>query len=91
VIHETDKYIVFKTINPATSIHYLVAPKAHIQDLNSIQNSNGIEIIEEMKTLGKEAIENLILHRILFRMRDIAFTYHHSIPSIIYIFIQLQN
>jgi len=40
-IHETDKCVSFRDINPQTPEHILVVPKKHIADIESISGHDG--------------------------------------------------
>lgn len=50
---ETDHLIVFPDINPKASIHLLIVPKEHIQDIYSISDELWKEIKEVACELGK--------------------------------------
>ncbi|MCK5759205.1 MAG: histidine triad nucleotide-binding protein [Clostridiales bacterium] len=39
-VYETEKIKVFKDINPVAPIHLIIVPKIHIEDLNSLDETN---------------------------------------------------
>lgn len=56
IIKESEKYVAFKTISPATSKHYLIAPKAHIQSI-AVLTPKDTKMIQEMVQFGRESLE----------------------------------
>jgi histidine triad (HIT) family protein len=55
IIYENDYIIAFEDIHPAAPVHYLVVPKKHIVDTNSIEEADGIYIIEVFKGIKEVA------------------------------------
>lgn len=39
-LYEDEKVVVFKDINPAAPVHYLVVPKEHIQSITHLQGNH---------------------------------------------------
>jgi len=58
VIKETNDIIVIKDINPKASIHYLIIPKKHFSNLNSINDNESI-LINELLLMPKKLSEDL--------------------------------
>ena len=57
VIKETDDIMVIDNIAPKTPIHYLVIPKKHIKDINSLENEDALLVgksVLMMKQLSAE-------------------------------------
>ena len=53
IIKETDDIIVIDNIAPKTPIHYLVIPKKHIKDINSLDNEDAF-LVGNMVLIMKE-------------------------------------
>ncbi len=58
VITETDDIIVIKDIAPKTPIHYLIIPKKHIVDLQSLEDADR-SLACNMLFMAQELSENL--------------------------------
>lgn len=56
VVYEDTKFIVFKTINPASNRHLLVTPKKHIQNLESLSGPVDAALVREMIKVGSVAL-----------------------------------
>lgn len=56
IVYEDMKYVVFETINPATSKHLLVSPREHIQNLKFLRGSEDAGLVREMMEVGKIAL-----------------------------------
>lgn len=57
IIKETDELIVIDNIAPKTPIHYLVIPKKHIKDINSLEQEDALlvgNMVLMMQELSKE-------------------------------------
>lgn len=57
VIDETEDLIVIKDIAPKAPIHYLIIPKCHIKDIQSIEEKNciiGNSILKIAQKLAKD-------------------------------------
>jgi len=57
IVAETDQVLVFKDINPKASIHDLIIPKKHIQDIQALSKQDGAlmgEIILMAQQLARE-------------------------------------
>jgi len=60
VVFENDQIIVFKDINPKTSVHLLIVPKKHIKSINELEDQDK-DLIAQMIFLAKElAVKNKI-------------------------------
>ena len=53
-VYEDENYFCFKTIRPATENHFLVCPKKHVQNINSLSGPSGARLVSEMKAVRKE-------------------------------------
>ncbi|HJZ24409.1 MAG TPA: HIT domain-containing protein [Candidatus Babeliales bacterium] len=58
VIAETKDIIVIDNIAPKTPIHYLIIPKKHIADINSLKQDDVI-LVGEMVMMAKKLSEDL--------------------------------
>ena len=58
IVHENEKILAFKDINPQAPIHILIIPKKRIPTINDIQ-SNDHELIGELVTTAKEIAKDL--------------------------------
>ena len=56
IVFEDSKFVVFKTINPASSKHLLVTPKKHIQNLESLKGPVDAALVREMIKIGAVAL-----------------------------------
>ena len=64
-VHETEKVVVFKDINPKADIHLLVVPKLHVESLNELDDKDLLgelmmTVKEVTKKLGLKAYKTLI-------------------------------
>eukprot|EP01038_Epipyxis_sp_PR26KG_P005905 gene5905-8148_t len=71
IVFEDNSFVVFKTIDPATSCHLLITPRVHIKNASSLQSSQDIELIENMVKVGKTALENFGINE-----NDAQFCFH---------------
>ncbi len=39
-VYEDDQFLAFKDLNPVAPVHFLVVPKAHIENVNAITADN---------------------------------------------------
>ena len=56
IVFEDSRFVVFKTIAPASRLHLLVTPKAHIKNIDSLSGPSGAALVREMITIGKLAL-----------------------------------
>ena len=56
IIFEDSKFVVFKTINPASNKHLLVTPKKHIQNLEALKGPADAALVREMIKVGVAAL-----------------------------------
>lgn len=65
IVYEDEDCVAFKTIAPATHTHYLVTPKAHIQNIASLFSEvekgersveDAIAVLERLTEVGRKAL-----------------------------------
>ena len=56
IVFEDSRFVVFKTIAPASRLHLLVTPKAHIKNIDSLSGPSGAALVREMIAIGKSAL-----------------------------------
>ena len=56
IVFEDTKFVVFKTINPASNRHLLVTPRKHIQNLESLSGPMDAALVREMIKVGAVAL-----------------------------------
>lgn len=59
IVFENNHYCVFRTIQPVTSMHLLVVPKRHIQNVSVLEGQEGISEVEALLSVGREALLGL--------------------------------
>jgi len=59
IVFENNHYCVFRTIQPVTSMHLLVVPKRHIQNVSVLEGQEGISEVEALLSVGREALLEL--------------------------------
>ncbi len=45
IMAETERVIVIKDINPQADVHYLIIPKEHVQDIQSMTQGTVVAIV----------------------------------------------
>ncbi|TFG35656.1 MAG: histidine triad nucleotide-binding protein [Parcubacteria group bacterium] len=53
IIHEDEKVVAFKDINPIAPIHYLIIPKKHIESVNQLEPEDK-ELMGELFLVAKK-------------------------------------
>ena len=53
VIYEDDYVLVIKDLNPRASVHYLLIPRIHLTDMNSVNDSNIKFVFKMVESLSK--------------------------------------
>lgn len=53
IVHEDEKMVVFKDINPKAPVHLLIVPKKHIKSINQLTEKNR-DLISQMIFLAKK-------------------------------------
>ena len=53
IVYENEKIIVFKDINPKAPVHFLLAPKKHIDSVNELKEEDR-DLISDMIFLAKK-------------------------------------
>lgn len=56
-IYEDDKVYAFNDINPEAPIHFLVIPKEHIENANSVNENNADVIAHIFKVINKLVVD----------------------------------
>ncbi|XP_028129908.1 adenosine 5'-monophosphoramidase HINT3 isoform X2 [Diabrotica virgifera virgifera] len=57
VLFQNEELIVFLDIKPASSIHFMVVPKKHIPNINSLKTNEDKLLVERMLEVGKRVLE----------------------------------
>ncbi len=58
IVKESEQVIVFNDINPKAPIHYLIVPKKHINDIQSLEQSD-INLANHMFDIAKQISKDL--------------------------------
>eukprot|EP00596_Hydrurales_sp_CCMP1899_P002718 CAMPEP_0119038524 /NCGR_PEP_ID=MMETSP1177-20130426/7504_1 /TAXON_ID=2985 /ORGANISM="Ochromonas sp, Strain CCMP1899" /LENGTH=271 /DNA_ID=CAMNT_0007001229 /DNA_START=121 /DNA_END=936 /DNA_ORIENTATION=+ len=58
IVYEDSKFIVFKTIAPASRNHLLVSPKKHIQNFAAMSGPTDAILMRDMIDVGKQALKS---------------------------------
>lgn len=53
IIHEDDKVIVFKDINPSAEVHLLIVPKEHIENIEEVKSNHAQTILAMIQAVQK--------------------------------------
>jgi histidine triad (HIT) family protein len=56
ILYEDNDLVVFKDINPAAPIHFLIVPKRHIESVNGLDEKNA-GIVSKMVLVAKRMAE----------------------------------
>lgn len=56
-VHETDRILAFRDINPAAPTHILVIPKRHIASASELTSEDGDLLAEIFEAIGRLASE----------------------------------
>lgn len=48
-VYEDDQILAFKDLNPVAPVHFLVVPKAHIENVNAITADNSAVVAHILK------------------------------------------
>ncbi len=65
--YEDENYMAFYDINPKASIHLLIIPKKHIENLNDMDESN-VKMISEMALIAKNLAKKLNIDKSGYRV-----------------------
>ncbi len=55
-VYSDSKFVVFRTIKPASSCHLLVVPRQHIRNIDSLSTIEDAELIKEMQKIGESSL-----------------------------------
>lgn len=56
IVMENDKYVAFKTIQPASSNHLLICPRKHVRNIEELSGVEDAQMIREMEEFGRLAL-----------------------------------
>lgn len=62
-IYEDDFSYCFKDINPQASIHYVLIPKKHMEDISKVDDETLLNIFSAIKNIAKK--ENILSYRLV--------------------------
>ena len=54
-VYEDDQILAFKDLNPVAPVHFLVVPKAHIENVNAITADNSAVVAHIFETIPQIA------------------------------------
>ncbi len=61
--YEDTNYVAFKTRAPITSLHLLITPRMHIQNVTSLKSVEGAKLLFNLKQIGKKVIFQELLKK----------------------------
>eukprot|EP01098_Paradermamoeba_levis_P001109 TRINITY_DN11257_c0_g1_i1.p1 TRINITY_DN11257_c0_g1~~TRINITY_DN11257_c0_g1_i1.p1 ORF type:complete len:135 (+),score=28.40 TRINITY_DN11257_c0_g1_i1:167-571(+) len=59
IVHRDETFVAFYDIKPQAELHLLVIPNTHLVSIDHL-SFNEIHLIEKMKELGNELLQNLV-------------------------------
>mmetsp|Transcript_12788 Transcript_12788/g.17640 ORF Transcript_12788/g.17640 Transcript_12788/m.17640 type:complete len:126 (+) Transcript_12788:34-411(+) len=67
IIAETDSVICVEDVAPAGKYHFLIIPKKHIADVNSLSGSDA-QLVKDMSAVGRKVLEQNLDKNMNFKM-----------------------
>jgi histidine triad (HIT) family protein len=74
IVKETERLLIFKDTNPKATVHLLLVPKSHIQDIRQVDDETWLEIKKVVLELAKE--KNLLGFRLVTNAHEAALVPH---------------
>ncbi|GAB6029935.1 hypothetical protein CHUAL_005630 [Chamberlinius hualienensis] len=56
LLYQDENFVVFNDIRPSTKHHYLVVPKVHIPNINSLKEDQD-ELVEDLVQIGTKVLQ----------------------------------
>ena len=66
-LHEDEKLVVFKDINPLAPIHLLLVPKKHIRSINDLDESD-TTIVSDLIMTARDMAEKMSVNKSGYRL-----------------------